>query len=93
MSPDLPTYVTDKPLHQRGRITAPEQFAGRWAELSLIFERLEAGRPVLVSGVPGIGKSSLLTHIVQSAAVNLEQPEMRAFYLDLAGASAGRRCL
>jgi hypothetical protein len=74
------------PFIQRGRITAPEQFAGRWAELSLIFERIEAGRPVLISGVPGIGKSSLLTHIVQSAAVNLEQPDMRAFYLDLAGA-------
>src|SRR5262245_46506308 len=74
------------PFTQRGRITAPERFAGRWAELSLIFERLEAGRPVLISGVPGIGKSSLLTHIAQSAAVNLEQPEMRAFYLDLADA-------
>lgn len=74
------------PFTQRGRITAPEQFAGRWAELSLIFERIEAGRPVLINGAPGIGKSSLLTHIVQSAAVNLEQPDMRAFYLDLAGA-------
>jgi AAA domain len=75
------------PFTQRGRITDVERFAGRWAELSLIFERLEAGRPVLISGPPGIGKSSLLTHIVQSAAVNLEQPELRAFYLDLTGAT------
>ncbi len=75
------------PFTERGRITNPQRFAGRWAELSLIFERLEAGRPVLVAGPPGIGKSSLLTHIVQSAAVNLEQPELRAYYLDLANAA------
>jgi Cdc6-like AAA superfamily ATPase len=74
------------PFIQRGRITDPERFAGRWAELSLIFERLEAGRPVLVAGPPGVGKSSLLTHVVQSAAVNLELPELRAYYLNLAGA-------
>jgi hypothetical protein len=74
------------PFTERDRITDPQRFAGRWAELSLIFERLEAGRPVLVAGAPGIGKSSLLTHIVQSAAVNLELPELRAYYLNLAGA-------
>src|SRR5215471_14899870 len=74
------------PFTQRGRITDPERFAGRWAELSLIFERLEAGRPVLIAGPPGIGKSSLLSHITQSAAVNLELTELRAFYLDLASA-------
>ncbi|HEX9369668.1 MAG TPA: ATP-binding protein [Roseiflexaceae bacterium] len=73
------------PFTERGRITHPERFAGRWAELSLIFERLEAGRPVLIAGPPGIGKSSLLTHVTQSAAVNLELPELRAFYLNLAG--------
>jgi hypothetical protein len=76
------------PFTERGRITEPRRFAGRWAELSLIFERLEAGKPVLVGGAPGIGKSSLLTHIVQSAAVNLELPELRAFYLDLASAES-----
>jgi hypothetical protein len=70
------------PFTERGRITDPAHFAGRWGELSLIFERLEAGRPVLVAGSPGVGKSSLLTHIVQSAAVNLELPELRAYYLD-----------
>jgi hypothetical protein len=74
------------PFTERGRITDPQRFAGRWAELSLIFERLEAGRPVLVAGPPGIGKSSLLTHIVQSGAVNLELPELQSFYLDLASA-------
>ncbi len=75
------------PFTERGRITDPAHFAGRWSELSLIFERLEAGRPVLISGMAGIGKSSLLTHVVQSATVNLELPELRAYYLDMHGAA------
>jgi hypothetical protein len=75
------------PFTERGRITDPARFAGRWGELSLIFERLAAGRPVLISGVAGVGKSSLLTHVVQSAAVNLELPDLRAYYLDIAGAA------
>jgi hypothetical protein len=75
------------PFTERGRITDPARFAGRWSELSLIFERLEAGRPVLVAGPAGIGKSSLLTHIAQSASVNLEIPELRAYYLDVRGAT------
>ncbi|KPV48304.1 AAA family ATPase, partial [Kouleothrix aurantiaca] len=75
---------TNNPFTERGRITDPERFVGRWSELGLIFERIEAGRPVLVSGTPGIGVSSLLTHITQAAAVNLETPELRAYYLDIA---------
>ncbi len=71
------------PFTERGRITDPNRFAGRWSELSLLFERLEAGRPVLVVGSPGIGKSSLLTHVTQAAAVNLEMPDLHAYYLDL----------
>jgi hypothetical protein len=71
------------PFTERGRITETAHFAGRWSELSLIFERLEAGRPVLITGVAGVGKSSLLTHVVQSAAVNLELPHLRAFYFDI----------
>jgi hypothetical protein len=78
--------MAENPFTERGRITVPERFSGRWGELSLLFDRLEAHRPVLISGVPGIGKSSLLTHIVQSAAINLERPDLRAFYLDLRGA-------
>jgi hypothetical protein len=74
------------PFTERGRITDPGRFAGRWSELSLLFERLEAGRPVLIAGSPGIGKSSLLTHVTQSAAVNLELPDLRSYYLDLRGA-------
>jgi hypothetical protein len=71
------------PFTERGRITDPSRFAGRWSELSLLFERLETGRPVLVAGSPGIGKSSLLTHLTQAAAINLEMSDLRAYYLDL----------
>jgi hypothetical protein len=53
-----------------------------------LFERIETSRPVLIVGSPGIGKSSLLTHITQAAAANLEIPELRAFYLDLRGAES-----
>ena len=76
------------PFTERGRISDPSRFAGRWSELSLLFERLESGRPVLVAGSPGIGKSSLLTHVTQAAAVNLEMPDLRAYYLDLRGAES-----
>jgi hypothetical protein len=76
------------PFTQRGRITDPNRFAGRWSELSLLFERLEAGRPVLIAGSPGIGKSSLLTHVTQAAAVKLDLPDLRAYYLDLRGAES-----
>lgn len=75
--------ITTNPFTERGRITNAERFVGRWSELGLVFERLEATRPVLIAGTPGIGMSSLLTHITQAAAVNLEVPELRAYYLDL----------
>src|SRR5215213_3709082 len=76
------------PFTERGRITDPSRFAGRWSELSLLFERIESTRPVLIVGTPGIGKSSLLTHVTQAAAVNLEMPDLRAYYLDLRGAES-----
>jgi hypothetical protein len=76
------------PFTERGRITEPSRFAGRWSELSLLFERLESSRPVLIVGSPGIGKSSLLTHVTQAAAVNLDIPDLRAYYLDLRGAES-----
>lgn len=60
---------------------------GRWGELSILFDRLDQRRPIMVSGSPGIGVSSLLTHVVQSAASNMERPDLRSFYLDLRGAS------
>jgi hypothetical protein len=75
------------PFTERGRITSPERFVGRWGELSILFDRLDQRRPIMVTGTPRIGLSSLLTHVVQSAASNMERPDLRAFYLDLRGAS------
>jgi hypothetical protein len=72
------------PFTERARITDPRRFVGRWRELSVLFERLEARRPVLLAGPPGIGKSSLLTHITQAAAVNLDRDDLEALYVDLA---------
>jgi hypothetical protein len=80
--------MTDNPFVERGRITDPQRFAGRWSELSLIFDAIQSKRPVLIVGSPGIGKSTLLTHIADAAAVNLEREDLRAFYLDLAGATS-----
>lgn len=71
------------PFIERGRITNPERFVGRWRELSVLFDRITTGRPVLVTGTSGIGKSSLITHVAQSAGVNLERPDMQSFYIDL----------
>jgi hypothetical protein len=80
--------MSANPFTERGRIVNPERFVGRWNVLSLLFDRIEAGRAVLITGVSGIGKSSLLTHVVQSAAVNFEMPTLHAFYLDLTGAQS-----
>ncbi|MBC8074796.1 MAG: ATP-binding protein, partial [Chloroflexales bacterium] len=72
------------PFTERGRITDPQHFIGRWRELSIIFEKLEARRPVLIAGPAGVGKSSLLTHISQSAATNLERFDLESLFVDLA---------
>jgi hypothetical protein len=78
--------MTDNPFIERGRITNPAHFVGRWRELSILFDRVEARRPVMLTGVGGIGKSSLLTHVVQAAAANLDNSQVAAFYLNLDGA-------
>lgn len=80
------------PFTERGRITDPQRFIGRWRELSIVFDRLADNRPVLISGPPGIGKSSLLTHVAQSGAVNLEDPTLRAFYADLSVLPGAESC-
>lgn len=80
------------PFTERSRITDPEHFAGRWRELSLVFERIETKRPVMLVGAPGIGKSSLLTHVAQSAAAVLELDELESFYLDLAKLPDAETC-
>ncbi len=76
------------PFTERGRITRAERFAGRWAELSQIMSAIEGRRLVVVVGSPGIGKSSLATHVADSAAVALDRPELRGHYLDISAATA-----
>lgn len=76
------------PFTERGQIRDPRRFAGRWGELSLIFNAIEQRRPAFVVGMPGIGKSSLLLHVVQSAGINMERFDLRAFTLDLAVAAS-----
>jgi hypothetical protein len=72
------------PFTERGRITNPARFTGRWREVGMVFEGLERRRPVMLAGAPGAGKSSLLTHVAQSAGAVLEIPDLDALYLDLA---------
>jgi energy-coupling factor transporter ATP-binding protein EcfA2 len=80
------------PFTERGRITNPERFTGRWRELSLIFDKLEQGRPVMIAGSPGVGKSSLLTHVAQAAAAVLEEPNLDTLYLDMAVLDSTAQC-
>jgi hypothetical protein len=80
------------PFTERGRITDPRRFIGRWRELSIIFEKLEARRPVLIAGPVGVGKSSLLTHIAQSAATNLERFDLESLFVDLAALPDAASC-
>jgi hypothetical protein len=77
------------PFTERSRITDPAKFTGRWREVSMIFERLERRRPVMLSGAPGVGKSSLLTHVAQAAGPVLELPTMASFFIDLAAMPDG----
>lgn len=72
------------PFTERGRIVDPARFTGRWREVGMVFDGLERRRPVLLSGAPGAGKSSLLTHVAQSAGAVLELPDLDAMFLDLA---------
>jgi hypothetical protein len=75
--------MIENPFTERSRIFEPGRFAGRWSELSIIFDALQSRRPVLLVGTPGIGKSSLVSHVADAAAANLEREDLRAFYLDL----------
>ncbi len=76
------------PFTPRDRITDPQQFIGRWVELSQVFDALDARRPALLYGGARIGRSSLLSHLVAAAPANLDDPTMRAYYLDVARADS-----
>jgi hypothetical protein len=62
----------------------PANFVGREREVVQLSELLAAGRSCAVVGPPGSGKTSLLLHIGQAAAMVLDIPPL-VVYLDLAG--------
>lgn len=72
------------PFTERSRIVDPARFAGRWREVGMAFDGIERRRPVMLAGAAGAGKSSLLTHLAQSAGAVLELPDLDALFLDLA---------
>jgi energy-coupling factor transporter ATP-binding protein EcfA2 len=65
-------------------IRDPAQFVGREREVVQISELLAAGRSCVVVGPEGSGKTSLLNHISQAAALVLDTPPT-VIYLDLLG--------
>lgn len=62
----------------------PAQFVGREREVVQISELLAAGRSCVLVGPTGSGKTSLLNHLGQAAAMVLDVPPT-VIYLDLAG--------
>lgn len=54
----------------------PRQFVGREREIVHITELLAAGRSCVVVGPDGSGKTSLLHHIAQTAALVLDEPPL-----------------
>jgi hypothetical protein len=81
------------PFTERSRITEPAHFTGRWREVSMVFERIEQRRPAMVAGAAGVGKSSLITHVAQSAGAVMEIPGLRSLFLDLAVLPDAPTCL
>ncbi len=66
-------------------IRDPAQFVGREREVVQLSELLAAGRSSVVVGPDGSGKTSLLNHISQAAALVLDTPPT-IIHLDLTGA-------
>ncbi len=81
------------PFTERSRITEPARFTGRWREVSMVFEQIERRRPAMLAGAPGVGKSSLITHVAQSAGAVMEIPGLRSLFLDLAVLPDAPTCL
>lgn len=60
-----------------------QQFIGREREIVQINELLAAGKSCAVIGIDGSGKTSLLNHLAQTAAMVLDDPPL-VVYVDLA---------
>ena len=75
--------IVANPFINRGTVTDPEHFFGRTAEIATILEYLASLQSASVVGERCIGKSSLLTHLEQLGATQIQKPGYRFVYLDL----------
>ena len=83
----------------RGERGPPPHFAGREAELSLLRRRLDIALHerdpsieglLLISGIPGIGKTHLIDHFIRQQAAN---KNVKALFLDTRALSSPERLL
>ncbi|MGH9843151.1 MAG: hypothetical protein ACREEM_30810 [Blastocatellia bacterium] len=64
--------LTPNPFTNRGPVTNPEDFFGRKDELEIVLSRLRSMQCVSIVGERRIGKSSLLYHLTQTGAEQLD---------------------
>lgn len=74
---------TPNPFTNRGPVTNPEDFFGRKDELATILTRLHSLQCVSIVGERRIGKSSLLYHLTQIGAAELDDRRYRFIYCSL----------
>jgi len=71
------------PFGDQGRIEDPSRFFGRQAILNYIFVELAAGRNVSLVGPAQVGKSSVLSQMVQQGSIRLNRPSYEFVYIDM----------
>ncbi|HMV51944.1 MAG TPA: AAA-like domain-containing protein [Blastocatellia bacterium] len=75
--------MTPNPFTNRGPVTNSEDFFGRKDELATILTRLHSMQCASVVGERRIGKSSLLYHLAQTGAEQLDDRRYRFLYCSL----------
>ncbi|MGH9844144.1 MAG: AAA family ATPase [Blastocatellia bacterium] len=75
--------LTPNPFTNRGPVTNPEDFFGRKDELETVLSRLRTMQCVSIVGERRIGKSSLLYHLSQTGAAQLDDKRYRFVYCSL----------
>jgi len=77
------TRIFANPFTDQGRIEEPSRFFGRELTLNYIFTELAAGRNVSLVGEAQVGKSSVLTQVVQQGPVRLNRPSHELVYISM----------